>query len=162
MWKSHSFSRSSKIRRCWLFEHYGQPTQHCHWYRSFSGFTINFKWTFSQRFQHSTAMPMSRLRKSFLLAFSQRAWERVSTLRTPSRCLRSMSTEISRSRLKIQGLDRTTCYQLDRWASQVRISAKFTSDFIFDLLNKSALYAHTANFSLPLISPQPQPPFSNT
>ena len=71
-----------------------------------------------------------------------------------------MSTEISRSRLKIQGLDRTTCYQLDRWASQVRISAKFTSDFIFDLLNKSALYAHTANFSLPLISPQPQHPLA--
>ena len=137
---------------------------------------------------HSTAMPMSRHRKSFLQACSQRAWERVSTLRTssaksahdfrtrnvssssslvstavlqtPSRVLRSMSTEISRSRLKIQGLDRTTCYQLDRWASQVRISTKFTSDFIFVLLNKSALYAHTANFSLPLISPQP--PFSNT
>ena len=128
----------------------------------FSGFTIN-KWTFSQ---HSTVMPMSRLKKSFLQAFSQRAWERVSTLRTtsaksahdfrtrnvsssllstavlqtPSRVLRSMSTEISRSRLKIQGLDRTTCYQLDRWASQVRISTKFTSDFIFVLLNKSALF----------------------
>ena len=120
-------------------------------------------------------MPMSRPSKTLLEAFfSHRAWPRVSSvltssprsardfhttnvarvfvrsviLQTPSsQNLRSvsMSTEISRSRLKIDGLDRTTMYQLDRWSSQVRILANFPSDFIFDLWNKSALYANKAN-----------------
>ena len=46
--------------------------------------------------------------------------------------------------------------QLVRWSSQVSILANFPNDYILILLNKSALYAHhTANFSLPLISPQP-------
>ena len=66
--------------------------------------------------------------------------------RSSSQNLRSvsMSTEISRSRLKIDGLDRTTMYQLDRWSSQVRILANFPCDFIFNLWNKSALYANKA------------------
>ena len=46
--------------------------------------------------------------------------------------------------------------QLVRWSSQVSILANFPNNYILILLNKSALYAHhTANFSLPLISPQP-------
>ena len=120
-------------------------------------------------FADITAMPITRPSKSLLEAFSTVSSVRTSSPRSArdfhtrnvsrffvrrvilqnpscSQNLRSvsMSTEISRSRLKIDGLDRTTMYQLDRWSSQVRILANFPSDFILNLWNKSALYANKA------------------